>query len=195
MKLPLNCAVDYRSDFLSEAEATALYASLINEYHLDRARLIKEAGGKLIKTDSFKILFLTEALLAQNSHPEVVHGKRYPFSGKMQELKTKVERLVATTFDLAMCLYYPDGHYFAPYHRDQETSGDKTIIPSISLGEVRTFSFKSNTNGDCYQLDLAHGSALIMGDYCQSRYTHSLLQDPKYQGGRINITFRDRKFQ
>ncbi|MEL7248449.1 MAG: alpha-ketoglutarate-dependent dioxygenase AlkB [Bacteroidota bacterium] len=195
MRLPLNCAVDYISDFLTPKEATELYTLLKDQYQIDQARMITQAGGKLIETDGFKILFLTEDLMKQESHPEEIHGKRYPFEGKMAALKEKVEKLLNREFDLAMCLYYPDGNYFAPYHSDQETSGADTILPSISLGEVRAFSFKAKENGECYNLDLANGSVLVMGSHCQSRYTHSLLKNPKYQGDRINITFRDKSFQ
>lgn len=195
MKLPINCTVEYKCDFLTKAEAQELYDLLISQYQIDKARIIIEAGGKLIKTDSFKILFVTEELKKQNSHPETVHGKSFVFTGKMAALKKKVETLLNREFDLAMCLYYPDGHYFAPYHSDQETAGSETILPSISLGEAREFSFKDKTDGSCYNLELANGSILVMGAYCQSRFTHSLLKDPKYKQGRINITFRDRNFQ
>lgn len=46
-------------------------------------------------------------------------------------------------FEVAMCLYYPDENYFAHHHSDQETSGYNTILPSISLGEVRKFNFNN----------------------------------------------------
>lgn len=195
MTLPLNCTVDYISDFLNKEEVDDLYTLLINQYQIDQARIIIEAGGQLIETDSFKILFSTEELIKQKSHPEKIHGKSFAFAGKMAELKKRVEQFLNREFDLAMCLYYPDGNYFAPYHSDQETSGDDTVLPSISLGEPREFSFKDKANGDCYNLELANGSLLVMGTHCQSRYTHSLLQNPKYKKGRINITFRDQNFQ
>ena len=195
MKLPLNCTVDYTSDFLSEEEANELYAVLIKQYKIDKANITIEAAGKLMKTDCFKILFLTERLITQNSHPEAIHGKAYVWSGAMAKLREKVENYLNRTFEVAMCIYYPDGNYFAPYHSDQETSGYNTILPSISLGEVREFSFKNNSSGDIYSLDLANGSMLVMGAYCQSRYTHSLLQNPAYKGARINITFREPGFQ
>lgn len=195
MRLPLNCTVDYINDFLTPTEAAELYTLLIGQYQIDQARMIIEAGGQLIETDSFKILFLIDELIESNSHPEQIHGKNHPFTGKMAELKQKVEAFAEMEFDLAMCLYYPDGNFYAPYHFDQQTSGHNTILPSISLGEVRAFSFKENDTGECYSMDLADGSLLIMGDYCQARYEHSLLKDPKYKHGRINITFRDRKFK
>ena len=80
------------------------------------------------------------------------------------------------------------------YHYDQMTSGDNTILPSLSLGTVRAFSFKENATEDIYTLDLAHGSLLVMGKGCQENYMHSLLKDPKYKLPRINITFREASF-
>jgi alkylated DNA repair dioxygenase AlkB len=195
MKLPLNCTVDYINDFLSDEEAHELYSILIDKYKLDQARIIIEAGGKLIKTDSFKILFATDRMIRQNSHPEEVHGKCYLWEGPMADLREKVENFLNKTFELAMCLYYPDGNYFAPYHSDQETSGYITILPSISLGEAREFSFNDKENNKIYNLDLANGSLLVMGAHCQRRYTHSLIQNPKYKKGRINITFREPSFK
>ncbi|OUS11981.1 hypothetical protein A9Q93_10740 [Nonlabens dokdonensis] len=195
MKLPLNCTVDYINDFLSNREAKQLYNTLIEEYKLDQSRLTIRAGGKLIKTDSFKILFVSKELKEFNSHPEEIHGKNYLWNEQMLELKYKVESLLDKKFDLAMCLYYPDGNYFAPYHSDQETSGYNTILPSLSLGEVRQFIFKDNSNEDVYRMDLAHGSLLVMGAHCQERYTHSLIKNPAYKNGRINITFREASFK
>lgn len=195
MRLPINCTVDYINDFLTHKESNELYVLLINQYQIDQARIIIEAGGRLTHTDSFKILFLTDELMDQKSHPEEIHGQTFAFKGKMLELKKKVEQLLKKEFDLAMCLYYPDGNYFAPYHSDLETSGCNTILPSISLGAVREFSFRANTGDECYNLKLANGSLIIMGAYCQSRYTHSLVKNQKCAQGRINITFRERNFQ
>lgn len=196
MKLPLRCTVDYINNFLNTSEAQALFNELINNYQIDKARMVKEAGGKLIETDGFKIIFLTQDLKNQNSHPEEIHGKSFVFNGEMAKLKKKVEHSLNRSFDLAMCLYYPDGSFYAPYHSDQQTAGEEhTILPSISIGEEREFSFRRKATKRCYNLMLANGSILIMGAHCQSRYEHSLLKDPKYTQSRINITFRDRNFQ
>lgn len=195
MKLPLNCTVDYFENFLTEEETSNLYATLINEYKIHESQLTVYAGGQLIKTDSFKIIFASDRLIQQNSHPEEIHGKSYIWSGEMKKLREKVENFLQKEFELAMCLYYPNGNYFAPYHNDQETSGFNTILPSISLGEKREFSFKNNETDDHYSIELANGSMLVMGAYCQSRYTHSLLQNSQYKNGRINITFREPAFK
>lgn len=194
MRLPLNCNVDYIVDFLTKGEAAELYHTLINEYHIDNSRLIIQAGGRMIETDSFKILFSTERLIKLNSHPEAIHGKKYVWSGVMAKLRERIEKLLNKEFEIAMCLYYPDGNYFAPFHNDQQTSGYKTILPSVSLGEVREFVFKENVREEVYSLELANGSLLVMGDYCQDRYTHSLPKNAIYKNGRVNITFREPGF-
>lgn len=195
MRLPLNCTVDYIEDFLKPEESASIYELLIEKYKLDRARMTMEAGGQLIETDSFKILFSMPELIAQNTHPEQIHGKVYPFEGIMQDLKEKIEKAANQSFDLAMCLYYPDGNFFAPYHSDQQTSGAKTILPSLSVGAVREFVFRDLEAQSTFSLDLANGSLLIMGENCQSNYEHSLIKDPKYTEPRINITFREAGFQ
>ena len=195
MRLPLNCSVDYHPDFLGQEEAAELYRVLIEEYDLDKARLVIEAGGKIMRTDSFKILFSTAELIEQNTHPEHIHGKCHVWSGVMATLREKVEHLLDKQFEIAMCLFYPDGSYFAAYHFDQQTFGHQTILPSISLGEVRKFSFRENSSGDIYSLELGNGSLLVMREYCQSRYEHSLPKDPRYKNGRINITFREPAFK
>ena len=149
----------------------------------------------MIRTDSFKILFLTDELIERNTHPEQIHGKGHPWSGAMEALRGRVEALLQKQFEVAMCLYYPDGNFFAGYHFDQQTSGAQTILPSISLGEVRKFIFRDNETSEEYSLDLADGSLLVMGEHCQNRYEHSLPKDPRCRRGRINITFREPAFK
>ena len=195
MKLPLNCSVDYLSDFLNPEEAADLYQLLIEEYEIEKARLMIEAGGKLHQTDSFKIIFSTPELIDQNAYPESIHGKCHPWSGTMASLRIRVEQLLNHKFEVAMCLFYPNGQFFAPYHFDQTTSGSKTILPSISLGAPRTFEFRENVSGDVYSLELDNGSLLTMGDHCQDRYEHSLPKDAGCTDGRINITFREPAFR
>jgi hypothetical protein len=195
IKLPLDCDLTYIENFFSDEEAWRLYHLLIQEYQLDQKRFILDYGDHQIVTDSFKILFADQDLIDRNSHPEHIHGKSYVWCDAMQELKTRVQKVTGKAFPLAMALYYPDGNYFAEFHSDQKTSGDATILPSLSLGAERIFTFRHQTTEETYTIELAHGSLLIMGKGCQDNYMHSLPKDPDCQEGRINITFRDANFQ
>ncbi|GAB5525653.1 MAG: alpha-ketoglutarate-dependent dioxygenase AlkB [Roseivirga sp.] len=194
MKLPLNCEIEYLSEFLSKIESEQLYHTLLNEYHLDKARLIVDVGGRKIETNSYKILFATERVIAQKVYVESVHGKVFKWAGLMQEIRERIEQFTGRAYEVAMCIYYQDGNSFAPYHFDIETSGFKTVLPSLSLGAERQFSFKESDTGEVYSLNLENGSLLVMADYCQQRYTHSLPKDENCKAGRINITFREPSF-
>lgn len=195
MRLPLNCTADYVADFLNKEQAAELYRHLIDDYRLDKTRLTMEVAGKLTVTDNFKILFATERLIDQGHLPESIFGKRFVWSGLMAETRERVENLTNKTFEIGMCLYYPDGSHGAIYHSDQETSGAETILPSISLGQAREFRFREKSSQDTYSLELADGSLLIMAEHCQSRYEHSLPKDSRHGKGRINITFREASFK
>lgn len=195
MKLPLKCSVEYLNEFIDAEDALALYNELIEKYDLKKSVIVLNSNGKQIVTESIKILFLSDRLIKEKSHPEQIHGKTYRWDGLMATLKEKVEKITNKKYEIAMCIYYPNGNYFAPYHSDPETSGKDTILPSLSLGACRKFSFKELESGVDYNLDLENGSLLIMGEYCQSKYSHSLLKDGRCQEPRINITFREASFQ
>lgn len=194
-QLPLNCDVKYYENFISKEDAWKMYHILIKDNKIQNERLILETPNGIIETDGFKIFFATQELIDRKSHPEHIHGKSFVWNGIFEELRSKVESVTGKVYELAMVLYYPDGNFFAEYHYDQQTSGVNTLLPSISLGEIRTFSFKENTTQKTFNIDLDHGSMILMGKGCQENYMHSLLKDSKYQNGRINITFREPNFQ
>ncbi|MEM1001806.1 MAG: alpha-ketoglutarate-dependent dioxygenase AlkB [Bacteroidota bacterium] len=194
--LPLNCSVAYYPNFLTIQEANALYRYLIENYQVDTTKLVMEVAGVKKEIDSYKVLFASEQLIEQGELPERVFGKTFLWAGLMTELRAKVEALTHTVFDIAMVIYYPNGGYHAPFHSDQETSGVKTVLPSLSLGIERPFVFRNKINPeDTHTLHLANGSLLVMKDHCQSRYEHSLPLVPKCTTGRINITFREANYR
>ena len=76
------------------------------------------------------------------------------------------------------------------YHSDLLAFGDTSFIPSISLGEERKFALGEKATLEIFETVLENGSLLVMEENCQARYEHSLLIDPIYKNGRINLTFR-----
>ncbi len=108
----------------------------------------------------------------------------------MFALKQKVEQYADTNFYCCVCIFYPDGNAGIDYHSDQVAFGDTSIIPSISLGEERTFNLREKQNKTVNSMVLKHGSLLIMDKGCQENYEHSLPIRKKYKNPRINLTFR-----
>lgn len=190
MRLPLNCTVDYFPDFLSSSEAKAIYKELLKTYKINtlKTKIITSHGDRF--SDYGKIMFIDEALVTSNAFPEIQWGKSALWSPTMLAVKGKVEQFTGTTFQVCVCIYYPDGNSGVDFHSDYIAFGDTSLIPSLSLGEERLFQLREKQTSNIYELALAEGSLLLMGEHCQERYEHGLPTDPKYKTGRINLTFR-----
>ena len=78
------------------------------------------------------------------------------------------------------------------WHSDDEPElGIQPIIASLSLGAPRKFVLKSRApSGDKLEVQLTHGSLLVMRGDTQRNYKHSLPRTKKASGERINLTFR-----
>lgn len=92
------------------------------------------------------------------------------------------------------------------YHSDNEKElgpdfEKNILVVSLSLGEVRKFSIRTkevnqkaigeeNTDNFKIDIELKHGSLLIMyGDF-QHKYEHAVLKEKTRKETRINLTFR-----
>eukprot|EP01004_Peranema_trichophorum_P010946 NODE_9786_length_565_cov_19.409502_g9148_i0.p1 GENE.NODE_9786_length_565_cov_19.409502_g9148_i0~~NODE_9786_length_565_cov_19.409502_g9148_i0.p1 ORF type:complete len:168 (+),score=36.63 NODE_9786_length_565_cov_19.409502_g9148_i0:49-504(+) len=117
----------------------------------------------------------------------------YPWMNCVLDLKHRVECFLATSFNYAQLNYYRNGSDYIGYHSDSEVR-DGDVVASISLGGIRRFQTR-HKEYDKYpdmpviNLDMGHGSLLIMGGDYQNYWKHGV---PKQNGAlpRINITFR-----
>lgn len=184
IQLPLNCSAIYIEDFLSKETARKLYKQLMTEY------TIAEQTLNISHSNIKKIMFVDEELHAQNTFPEEVWGKTAIWSDQLRTIKEKVEAFTGLVFGVCVCIYYPDGNSGVTYHSDFPAFGDTTTIPSLSIGAERIFYLREKESLQVHEILLQEGSMLIMGEYCQERYEHSLPINPAYTKGRINLTFR-----
>ena len=128
-------------------------------------------------------------------------GKDYAFSGivmkakpwdpKVLELMHRINARHNTRFNACLLNYYPDGTTAISPHSDDESSlVAPVIVASVSLGATRTFVLESKDKTEKITVPLVDGSVLIMGDKCQSLYTHAVPKEPKIILPRVNLTFR-----
>lgn len=190
MKLPLKCEADYFQNFLTKPESEELYNHLIADFNLKEENSFQLQNGDHIKLNYGKIMFLDEDIYQKNLLPPAVWGNTAVWSEKMTTLKRKVELHTSRKFEVCVCIFYPDGNSGVDFHSDLIAFGDTSYIPSISLGEEREFVLREKENFQEYEINLANGSLIIMGENCQELYEHSLPTNPKYKNGRINLTFR-----
>ncbi|WP_147676913.1 alpha-ketoglutarate-dependent dioxygenase AlkB [Algibacter pacificus] len=189
MKLPLNCEVEYFSDFLEQDCANTLFAELIDIVEKTDFSP-KTADGITHDVNFGKMMFLDENLLVTNRFPEEHWGPTRAWTESLKKLQNKIEKFTKQKFEVCVLICYPDGNSGVDFHSDFSAFGDTSIISSISLGEEREFKFREKESKQELSQTLKNGSLIIMGEHCQEQYEHSLPINPKYKGSRINLTFR-----
>ncbi len=129
-------------------------------------------------------------------------GKPYRYSGiTMQPLpwtdqllyvKQQVEAVSGVQFTSALLNRYRDGKDSMGWHRDNEKElGTNPVIGSVSFGAARKFQFRHYYNKQLTrEIDLTHGSYLLMKGTTQHHWEHQLPKTGKVMSERINITFR-----
>ena len=129
-------------------------------------------------------------------------GTSYRYSGVRFEpstwpralsvMRKAVNAAAGEEFNSVLANLYRDGNDTMGWHSDDEAElGAQPIIASLSLGAPRKFVLKSRAAGGArLELELTHGSLLVMRGDTQRNYNHSLPRTKKAAGERINLTFR-----
>lgn len=115
-----------------------------------------------------------------------------PFPQIIKRLNRLVEEKSGYIFNSVLLNFYRNGDDKVAWHADDEKSlGDEINIASISVGAERDFQFKSKHNPDNKkELNLTHGSLLVMHNPIQDHWLHQIPVRKKVSEPRINLTFR-----
>jgi len=184
-KLPLKCVAEYVQDFITEEDRKKLFETLMKKLPWENHGMRRDT-----------VLFGDEGI-------QYHYGKGYgqestpqPWIPELFEIKKMLEKYLNAKFNICLCGLYLNGSKSIGFHCDREELGKKTPIASISLGAERWFEFREKgweegSGKDQYRMILHNGSLLVMGEFCQDRYLHSLPPDKAIKTGRINLTFRN----
>jgi len=118
-----------------------------------------------------------------------------PWPDCLAALRWRVEGVAGVPLNAVLLNLYRDGRDSMGMHSDDEPElGETPTIASVSLGEMRTFVLaprkKSDRAAGSYELELGHGSLLVMSGSCQHHYRHGVPKQPGRDRERINLTFR-----
>jgi len=186
--LPLPDA-DLRFDphFLDAARADALFARLRHEiaWEMHRIKLFGRA------VDSPRL----SCWIGDAGASYVYSGTRFeprPWPVSLIELRDEVRPVAGEHFNSVLANLYRDGRDSMGWHSDDEPElGPQPIIASVSLGATRRLRFKSRQEPTTsFDLELPHGSLLVMRGDTQRNYRHALPKTTKPIAERINLTFR-----
>ncbi|GLB48946.1 alpha-ketoglutarate-dependent dioxygenase AlkB family protein [Neptunitalea lumnitzerae] len=114
-----------------------------------------------------------------------------PFTETLEEIKSKVELAVKANFTTCLLNLYRDGQDSNGWHADNEKElGKNPVIASVSFGATRKFKLKHRTLNIKKDIELTHGSLLLMQGSTQHHWLHSIPKTKKQKTERINLTFR-----
>jgi alkylated DNA repair dioxygenase AlkB len=117
----------------------------------------------------------------------------HPWTPTLLTLKSRLETLTPTRFNSVLLNLYRDGRDSVAWHSDDEAElGNEPAIGSVSLGATRRFSLKHKFCRELgrIDLDLAHGSVLMMQGTTQKYWLHQVPKTKRGVAPRINLTFR-----
>ena len=129
-------------------------------------------------------------------------GRSYTYSGLtvtpnpwmpvLLEIKQAIEAVSGVTFNSVLLNLYRGERDSVAWHSDDEPElGRNPVIGSVSFGATRRFQFKHKRHKAIRrQIDLPHGSYLLMRGPTQHSWLHQVPKATKPCGPRINLTFR-----
>lgn len=176
------------SEFFSPAESDQLFARLLANTQWGQGEI--KLYGK----------FHPEPRLTAWHGDE---GKQYSYSGltlhplpwteTLLTIKARVDEAAGVTFNSVLLNLYRDGRDSNGWHQDNEPElGRNPVIASVSLGATRRFQMRHKRRADLprFDIDLEHGSLLLMSGPTQHFWQHQIPKTAKPVGQRINLTFR-----
>ncbi|MCU4177306.1 alpha-ketoglutarate-dependent dioxygenase AlkB family protein [Carboxylicivirga sp. N1Y90] len=129
------------------------------------------------------------------------NDKPYSFSGitlaplkwneTLLKIKQKIQHLAETSFNSVLLNRYRNGNDSISWHTDAEKElGTNPLIASVNFGATRKFQLRHRESKEKIELELSHGSLLIMAGELQHYWQHQVPKTKKVVNERINLTFR-----
>lgn len=127
--------------------------------------------------------------------------KPYTFSGitltpnlwtkELLEIKREIEPKCKVTFNSVLLNLYRNGKDSISWHTDAEKElGKNPVIASVNFGAIRKFQLRHIETKEKIEIELKHGSLLIMQGKLQHYWQHQIPKTKKEIRERINLTFR-----
>lgn len=116
-----------------------------------------------------------------------------PWTPMLLSIKKSIEEVAEVSFNSVLLNLYRNGKDSVSWHSDDEPElGENPVIGSVSFGDARRFQFRHRHRKDLskVEIDLSHGSFLLMRSQTQRFWQHQIPKTSKPLKPRINLTFR-----
>ena len=122
-----------------------------------------------------------------------IRMKPHPWNAPLLTIKQAVDAEAGVKFNSVLLNLYRNERDSVAWHSDDEPElGKNPIIASVSLGATRRFvlKHKSEKRLPKVELELSHGSLLLMRGPTQHYWIHAIPKSKTTVGPRLNLTFR-----
>ena len=187
LSLP-DAEVVYYPQAFSPSESDAFLAELISTiaWRQDNIKIY----GREIPQPRLTAWYGDEAAIYTYSN---ITNHPLPWLSVLQQIRQRCEAIAAANFNSVLLNYYRDGQDSMGWHQDNETElGMQPVIASVSFGATRRFQLRHKKRKDlaAINIDLEHGSLLLMRGTTQEFWKHQLPKTTQPISARINLTFR-----
>ena len=179
----------FAPDWLAAGQADALFAALQEDVAWETHRI--RMFGRMVDSPRMS------CWIGDPGSAYTYSGTRFephPWPSPLLEaVRTRLAHELGGAFNSALANRYRDGRHYMGWHSDNEAAlGPRPVIASLSLGATRRFVLKHRQDAaqGKLELELPHGSLLVMRGDTQRNYKHALPRTAKPVGERINLTFR-----
>ena len=185
------CVVDngeyiYSPNFFSKTESD-LFLKSLKENILWKQESMNMYGKKI----DFPRL---TAWYGDNDKPYKFSGitlQPLPWTTVILAIKNKIEPQAKVIFNSVLLNRYRDGNDSISWHTDAEPElGKNPIIASVNFGDTRKFQLRHINTKEKLEIELSHGSLLIMQGELQHFWQHQVPKTTQNVTERINLTFR-----
>ena len=182
-----DASLDWYPQFFNENEANSLFKELQKTINWQQKDVL--IFGKKIAQPRLTELHGDEGLSYTYSN---LKWKTNPWNKTTLYIKKRIEKQTGVNFNSCLLNLYRNEKDSNGWHADNEKElGKDPIIASVSFGDSRIFSLKHNTQKEIKkQLELSHGSLLLMNKGTQIHYKHQIAKTTQPKDVRINLTFR-----
>src|SRR5262249_17198527 len=122
-----------------------------------------------------------------------ISNEPHPWTPMLLLIETRLRPIARVKFNSVLLNLYRDGDDRVSWHQDNESELGKTpVIASVSFGGTRRFQLRHKFRKELRRvdLDLTHGSLLIMRGTTQQFWQHQIVKTSRPVDPRINLSFR-----
>jgi alkylated DNA repair dioxygenase AlkB len=114
-----------------------------------------------------------------------------PWNEILLNIKNKIELESSVKYNSVLLNRYRNGNDSISWHTDAEKElGRNPVIASVNFGATRKFQLRHIHTKEKLEVELTHGSLLIMQGELQHFWQHQVPKTAQNVSERINLTFR-----